>query len=91
MGCLEMDSNINLLFLGDYVDRGKNRLNVINLLITLELILVIGLHDTYRVITLYKIVHFWYDNFCTTAKIVDFLGTSNKSILNRVSQWSFDL
>lgn len=30
---------INLLFLGDYVDRGKNRLNVINLLITLEFLL----------------------------------------------------
>jgi len=32
-------TNKKLLFLGDYVDRGKNRLNVINLLITLEFLL----------------------------------------------------
>jgi len=31
--------NIDLLFLGDYVDRGKNRLNVINLLMNLEFLL----------------------------------------------------
>ena len=31
--------NIDILFLGDYVDRGKNRLNVINLLVTLEFLL----------------------------------------------------